>query len=390
MLVQLMKDRECKQHIADMFEKNTDLVNNDDIKGAIVNILDCVNKMNDEQDEFHKEKESFDMSQASEFFMKEYDEMLENPEMFKGITCGLSQIDQKTFGFFPTQLIVFLAPTGGGKSVQMLNCAVHANLVCKKKVLYFSFEMSSRLCKLRHACLLSEINYEKVKAMRMDASERKILSEKFDEMKDGPYFEYEVSFEDPTPEFVEQKIRELNVTKGMPDLVVVDYVGNMHSRSSAKGVKSWEKNGDALEGLFKIAKRFNIPVVTAQQINRSAFTENRKNKESGKSVSYAQDAASGDQRLMHLATYVIGMEPNREDNICWYHPVKMRDAWFPPFAARWIPEYNKVTELTDAQQAALNIIKSADVKSSNNDFKKPVQEYEPVEVVLNDWGFEDA
>jgi replicative DNA helicase len=390
MLVQLMKDRQCKVLLNEMFEKNATLVENDNIKGAMVNMLECMNGMNDEQDEFQKEKESFDMAEASEFFFKEYDERLNNPDLFKGITCGMSQIDQKTLGFYPSQLIVVLAPSSGGKSVQMLNWAIHANTVCKKNVLYFSFEMSSWLCKLRHACLLGEINYEKVKGLRMSAEEKKILEDKFKDTNNGPYFEYEVSFEDPTPEFVEQKIRDLNNTKGMPDLVVVDYIGNMHSRNTPKGAKAWEKNGDAIEGLFKIAKRFNIPVITAQQINRSTITENRKNKENGKSSAYYQDAASGDQRLMHLATYVIGMEPNRDENICWYHPVKMRDAWFQPFAARWVSEYNKVVELSDSQQAALSIIKTADVKSSSADFKKNVVEVEPLEINLTDWGLDDA
>jgi hypothetical protein len=153
--------------------------------------------------------------------------------------------------------------------------------------------------------------------------------------------------------------------------VVVDYIGNMTTRSTSKTAKHWEKNGDAAEGLFKIAKRYNIAVLTAQQINRESIKENRKNKESGKASAYYQDAASGDQRLMHLAYYVIGMEPNREDNICWYHPVKMRDAWFTPFAAKWIPEYNKVEELSDSQQSALNIIQSSNPYEAEAIVKKP-------------------
>jgi hypothetical protein len=253
----------------------------------------------------------------------------------------------------------------------MLNFAVHAHQVCKKKVMYFSFEMSAKLCKLRHAALIGEVSFDKLKGLYMQSPDRKALDESFLQIKDGPYFEYFVSTEDPTPEFVEQKIRETASIKGMPDLVVVDYIGNMTTRSTSKTAKHWEKNGDAAEGLFKIAKRYNIAVLTAQQINRESIKENRKNKESGKASAYYQDAASGDQRLMHLAYYVIGMEPNREDNICWYHPVKMRDAWFTPFAAKWIPEYNKVEELSDSQQSALNIIQSSNPYEAEAIVKKP-------------------
>jgi hypothetical protein len=162
----------------------------------------------------------------------------------------------------------------------------------------------------------------------------------------------------------------------------------MTTRGTSKNAKHWEKNGDASEGLFKLAKRFGIPILTAQQVNRDAIKENRKRKDDGKSAAYYQDAASGDQRLMHLATYVIGMEPNKDEHLCWYHPVKMRDSWFPPFAAKWIPEYNKVVELTDSQQSALDFVKSADINSFAEEKNKPVKTYVETQVDLSGWADE--
>lgn len=384
-LLQLMKDRYCVKLMSEMMDANTELVSQDRVKEAISKIVDYVNIMTEEQDEFQKDKVSFDMSQASSFFFKEVDKRLENPDLFRGINCGLENLDSRTFGFLPSQLVVLLAPSAGGKSVQLLNWADYANRVCKKKVLYFSFEMSSWLCMLRHASLCGELNYDKLKSLNITGQEKMELEKTFKIMESGPYFEYVVSIEDPTPEFIEQKIREISSTKGMPDLVVADYIGNMTTRGTYKNAKHWEKNGDAAEGLFKIAKRYNIPIYTAQQINRDAIKENRKNKESGKSSAYYQDAASGDQRLMHLATYVVGLEPNKEDNTCWYHPVKMRDAYFNPFPAKWIPEYNKVVDLTESQQSALQIIKTADGNTSAVDFTKPTQSYVAPELDLSDW-----
>jgi hypothetical protein len=126
--------------------------------------------------------------------------------------------------------------------------------------------------------------------------------------------------------------------------------------------------------------------LTAQQINRDSIKENRKRKEDGKASAYYQDAASGDQRLMHLSTYVIGMEPNKEDQLCKYYPVKMRDAWFKPFDARWIPEYNKVEELTDSEQSALDLISNADVKNyESTNTKKTYNNFENIETDLSNW-----
>jgi hypothetical protein len=102
--------------------------------------------------------------------------------------------------------------------------------------------------------------------------------------------------------------------------------------------------------LFLLAKRYNIPVLTAQQINRDTIRDSRKSKDEKKFMSYDQAAASGGQNLMHLCTYAIAMEPNREHGYCILHPVKMRDAWFNPFPIRMNREYNKVTELDEEEQ----------------------------------------
>jgi hypothetical protein len=124
----------------------------------------------------------------------------------------------------------------------------------------------------------------------------------------------------------------------------------MTVRKAANGAKDWENQSQAVKGLFLLAKRYNIPVLTAQQINRETIRDTRKSKDDKKFMSYDQAAASGGQNLMHLCTYAIAMEPNREHGYCVLHPVKMRDAWFNPFPVRMNREYNKVTELDEEEQ----------------------------------------
>lgn len=383
--ISLMKDRYCVKLQAAMFDEVTECVNSDQIDKSINILSNYVNVMREEKDDFAKDKVAFNMAEAPDFFFKEYDDRAMNMDLYKGIYSGFKDIDLKTFGWMPSQLIVLLAPSSGGKSVQLLNWADYAWRVCHKNVMYFSFEMSSWLCKLRHTALISEVDYSDLKSITLSPEQRKKIEASFASINNSKYFEYIEAIEDPTPEFIEQKIREITLAKGKPDLIVVDYVGNMTTRSTSKTAKHWEKNGDAAEGLFKLAKWYSLPILTAQQINRESIKENRKRKEDGKASAYYQDAASGDQRLMHLAYYVIGMEPNKEDNICWYHPVKMRDAWFSPFATRWLPEYNKIVELTDTQQAALSLIKSADIKTNDKEYSKPAHEYVEESIDLSGW-----
>jgi replicative DNA helicase len=387
-LFDLLKDRYIVKLKMEMMDKVSELVNQENIDSSIELITEYANEMVKIKDEFTNEKVEFGLETLEEEFFKEYDERALDPDKYRGIRIGLSQIDNKTFGFSPSQLVVLLAPSGGGKSVQMLNWANYAHNIGKKNIVYFSFEMSAWLCKLRHVALIAEVNYEKLKGVSLSAEERNKVSLAFKNINKENYFEYVEAQEDPTPEFIEAKLREITKKKGKPDMVVVDYIGNMTTRGTVKTAKQWEKNGDAAVGLHLMAKRMGITVLTAQQVNKEAIKESRKRKEDGKPGAYYQDNAAGDKRLIDYATYVIGLEPNQEENTCWYHPVKMRDAWFKPFPASFIPEYNKVEEMTDSQVSAMEFIKSADV---NNDLtiKKKTIVYQENEVDLSGWAYDN-
>ena len=345
-----LKQKQALKILSKTIEESAAKLKTDGLKDAISVIENNLQSINNELLDYVNEKQSFDVKQSSSFFEKEYNKRLNSPELFRGINCGISNIDDKTFGWMPGQIIVFLAPSSGGKSVMMLNSALHANKVCGKKVLYMSFEMNAWLCMLRHISLSFEIPYDQIKGTNLSNDELKAIVDGLKNQSEGAYFEYDVNMEDPTPDYIDGKIRELIATKGKPDLLVVDYIGNMTVRNAANGAKDWENQSKAVQGLFLLAKRYNIPIITAQQINRETIRDSRKSKDANKFMSYDQAAASGGQNLMHLCTYAIAMEPNREHGYCILHPVKMRDAWFNPFPIRMNREFNKVTELDEEEQ----------------------------------------
>ena len=345
-----LKDRKCLTLLGEMLEDGSEKLSSEGIKSSIATIEKHLDVINNEMSEFSSDIQNLDVSQSAEYFESEYNKRIDHPELFQGIPCGLENIDSRTFGWLPGQIIVFLAPSSGGKSVFLLNSAIHANTKANKKVLYMSFEMNSWLCMLRHISLQYEIPYSKIKNVSLDKEQFKNLINKMRKTKEGPYFEYDVNMEDPTPEYIDTRIRDLIATKGKPDLLVVDYIGNMTVRNPNKGAKDYELQNEAIKQLFKMAKKYSIPIITAQQINREGVRDARKAKEANKFMSYDQAAVSGGQVLMHLCTYAIAMEPNKEQGYCIFHPVKMRDAYFTPFPVRMEPEYNKVRELAEEEQ----------------------------------------
>ena len=345
-----LKYRKSLRLLNQMISDTHTTLSSDGLDKSLKVIQDGLDQIQTEMSDFGADRHNFDISESTDFFKDEYNKRLNQPQLFKGINCGVSNIDSKTFGWLPGQIIVFMAPSSGGKSVMLLNSAIHANEFCNKKILYMSFEMNSWLCLLRHVSLAFEIPYNILKDTALDGEEFKKIINLLNEKRGKPYFEYDVNMEDPTPEYIDSRIRDLIATKGKPDLLVVDYIGNMTVRNAANGAKDWELQSQAIKQLFIMAKRYNIPVITAQQINREAIRDSRKSKEANKFMSYDQAAASGGQVLMHLCTYAIAMEPNREKGYCVLHPVKMRDAWFHPFPVRIDPDYNKVRELSIEEQ----------------------------------------
>ena len=273
-----LKNRHCLRLMTEMFNQGHETLSNQGLVESIKTIQNFVDEIQEEMNEIGGDKQSIDISESSDYFVTEYRKRIESPELFRGIPCGLSDIDKKTFGFMPGQIVVFLAPSSGGKSVMMLNTAMNANQVSGKKVLYMSFEMNSWLCLLRHLSLLYNIPYSQIKGNSLLPEEIEKIKDGLSRLKDGPYFEYDVNMEDPTPEYIDSRIRDLIATKGKPDLLVVDYIGNMTVRNAPNNSKDWELQSLAVKQLFIMAKRYQIPVVTAQQINRDAIRDSRKSK----------------------------------------------------------------------------------------------------------------
>ena len=394
-LTSRLKNKRCHKILSDMLFEVNEKFNSEGFDSSVDIINNGLELIQREKVEIGGDRHNFDITKSADFFREEYNKRVQFPELYKGINCGISNIDSKTFGWLPGQIVVFLAPSSGGKSVMLLNSAMHANRVCNKKVLYMSFEMNSWLCLLRHISLQFEIPYSQLKDTSLNPDEFKKVVEGLTSSQDGAYFEYDVNMEDPTPEYIDSRIRDLIGSKGKPDLLIIDYIGNMTIRNAPTNAKDYELQTKAIQQLFIMAKRYNIPVITAQQINREAVRDARKAKENNKSMFYDQAVVSGGQVLMHLCTYAIAMEPNKEKGYCILHPVKMRDAWFSPFPVAFDSEYNMIKEFTEEEQQTIlsmhllstgaSVTSTTDIK--NNSGKTPLSKThnddEDEEIVIN-------
>jgi len=342
-------------------------------------VHDCIKDIETELSIETSERRTLDIAnESADFWLKESVKQKNKPP---GILSGYDEMDRRTSGFRGSQVTVVLGPSGGGKSLQLLNWAFNAHKQ-GKNVLYFSFELSLWDCLLRHMSLAFEVPFQTLKRVELDTEEIKSLADKLMGMQGGPYFEYDFTDADPTPDYVDMRIRELSLTKGKPDIVIADYIGEMRVRNASKNVKPWEMHELAFDGLVKIARKHNIPVLTAQQLNRDTIRDSRKSKDQGKGFTYDQSAASGGQHIMHQSHYVFVLEPDKETNIAVVHMAKGRDAWVPPYCVRVAPEYNAILELSPEEQADMRRMKGL----SQSDKPKTSEEIDRTSAIEDDDG----
>jgi hypothetical protein len=349
-LITALRERRAWRLYRDMLNDGQKKVETEGLEGALKHARQAV--FNAEQElGSAAEKQRFNVadSEALDKFMMDYNDRYNNPAKYAGVKCGISAIDEATQGFTPAQLIVLLAKSGGGKSTQMLNWALHSYMKQGKSVLYFSFEMEERLCWYRHLSLQFQIPYHELKGVSIPPVE---LKARIKLLSGDNYFEYDVNMADPTVEYVEARINELIMTKGKPDLVVCDYVGNMYVRSDVgKSTKEYEQVAKVATGLLAIAKKYHVPVLTAQQLNREGLKETRATKETGKLAEVHQDMIASSKKLYDLATYVFYVEADIPNKLSIYRSVKMRDGGhIIPAFAQYDALFNRVFDLEPDKQ----------------------------------------
>lgn len=188
-----------------------------------------------------------------------------------GFTTGIESVDRILGGGFkPKTLNVFGAPSHTGKSMALISvtCALALQ---KKKVLFIPLEMSEEEIAKRMDSNILDVDSNELKNIELD-----VLRAKFDKIKE--YLGESIIKEYPAGVMSTFKLESLLDTLALedgfiPDVIVIDYLTLMASSrvtmSQAGGGYAYYKA--IAEELHGLAKKYNIPVVTAAQLNRSAY-----------------------------------------------------------------------------------------------------------------------
>ena len=183
-------------------------------------------------------------------------------DLYKSISTGIEDLDRTITGLNRSDLILLAARPGMGKTSFALNIARNVSLKSKKRVAFFSLEMTRE--QLTSRLLSSEANVQstKLKTGILADDDWARLIEAGDTLS-----KIELYLDDTPGITVQQMKAKLRRLKSV-DLVLVDYLQLM---SSAKRIDNRvQEVSDITRNLKHMAKELDVPVLVLSQLSRAS------------------------------------------------------------------------------------------------------------------------
>lgn len=199
-----------------------------------------------------------------------YDRIIKmtNPETKKdymGIPTGIGGLDKMITGLNKSDLIILGARPGMGKTSFALNIVRNVAVDSGRRVAVFSLEMSRDQLAQRLLSSEAAIPSEKLRTGDLTKAEITNLT------KAGTHLSEAEIYLDETPSITVPEMKAKLRRMGNIDLVVVDYLGLMHS---ARRIDNRvQEISEITRGLKIMAKELMVPIIVCAQLSRG--TESR-------------------------------------------------------------------------------------------------------------------
>jgi replicative DNA helicase len=218
---------------------------------------------------------SQDLMKLSEIVRQSFpdglDSLYEAGRRITGVETHYSELDDKTAGFQPSDLIIIAARPSMGKTAFAINIAENVAVLDQRPVAIFSLEMSKEALLRRMICSQSRVDSHKFRTGFLGKEDLEKIRNGIDSLLQAPMYI------DDTPGLslteMRAKARRLKRQHGL-DMVVVDYLQLMSA--TAPGGKRYENRTQEVSaisrGLKAIAKELRVPVVALSQLSRAPET----------------------------------------------------------------------------------------------------------------------
>ncbi len=196
----------------------------------------------------------------------------DNPNEVTGVPSGFIDLDDKTSGLQPTDMIILAGRPAMGKTTLALNIAEHVAVECRLPVAIFSMEMPGTQLAMRFISSLGRIDQHKLRTGRLGDEDWQRLTAAMGKLYDAPLYIDETPGLNPID--LRARARRLSRQCGKLGLIVIDYLQLM--TSSRDGDNRASELSEISRSVKSLAKELHVPIVALSQLNRSL--EQRPNK----------------------------------------------------------------------------------------------------------------
>ena len=183
-----------------------------------------------------------------------------------GLQTGFRDLDYKTAGLQPSDLILIAARPAMGKTAFVLNVAENVAIRQQITTVVFSLEMSNVQLVNRMLSLESTVDADKIRKGHLDSNDWGKLIEGADSIAKSKLII------DDTPGIsiaeLRSKCRKYKMENNL-GLIIIDYLQLMSGSGSGRSEGRQQEVSDISRALKALARELNVPVVTLSQLSRA-------------------------------------------------------------------------------------------------------------------------
>ena len=181
-----------------------------------------------------------------------------------GIATGFIDLDYRTAGMQPSDLVLIAARPSMGKTAFVLNIAQHVAFKLNKAVAIFSLEMSKEQLVNRMLSLESKVSGQNIRTGQLSDTEWEKLAETA-----GIIGQSNLMIDD-TPGItiaeLRSKCRKFKLERGL-DIIIIDYLQLMSGGGRSESRQ--QEISEISRSLKAIARELNVPVLALSQLSRA-------------------------------------------------------------------------------------------------------------------------
>ena len=191
----------------------------------------------------------------------------DNPSDITGVPTGFADLDGKTSGLQPGDLIIVAGRPSMGKTAFALNIGEHVAIDQGLPVAVFSMEMGGSQLAMRMLGSVGRLDQHKVRTGQLGDDDWPRLTNAIQKMQDAQMFI------DETPALSSHELRararRLAKQCGKLGLIIIDYLQLMSANTAGGGENRATEISEISRSLKALAKELHCPVIALSQLNRS-------------------------------------------------------------------------------------------------------------------------